>query len=182
VLFMSEPNAECPGCKVLKTEVALLKAEVAGRDAVIAELTERPGRDARELVIRGLNRPARLTLAGPRGADAEDVSYRVSLEDWNLSAASLVSGIDPVQFLACFEDLARQAAGWEGRKAVASGDGDFSISWEYQGFHYHPEVWAHVRLANDWHEPLWAVELRLESRPEALAALAQQARAFFAKD
>jgi hypothetical protein len=166
---------------MLTTQVALLKGEIAGRDAVIAQLTERPGPDGPELSIRGLNKPARLVLGGPHGSGTGDVSYRVSLEYWNLSAWSEVSGIDPGQFLAGFEELARQAAGWDGRRTMASGDGDFVISWEYQGHHYHPEVWAHVRLANDWHEPLWAVELSLELRPDMLGELAERARSFFAK-
>jgi hypothetical protein len=177
---MSEPTPDCLGCRVLTTEVALLKGEIAGRDLVIAELTERPNPGAPELSVRGLNKPARLVLTRPRRAAAGDVSYRVSLEHWNLSAWSDVAGIDPAHFLGCFEEVARQAAGWEGRKAVASRDGDLSLSWEYQGGHYHPEVWAHVRLANDWHEPLWAVELSLELRPEVLGELAEQARSFFA--
>lgn len=178
---MNAPNPECPGCRILNTEVALLKGEIAGRDGMIARLTERPSPDTPELSIRGLNRPARLVLSGPRETEAGDIYHRVSLEDWNLSAWSEVSGIAPARFLACIEDLARQAAGWEGRKTVASRDGDFSISWEYQGSHYHPQVWAHVRLANDWHEPLWTVELGLALRPEVLGELVEQARSFFAK-
>ena len=178
---MSEPSPDCLGCRILKTEVALLKGEIAGRDAVIAALTERPSPGSSELSIRGLNKLARLVVGSPRGTDARDVYYRVSLEDWNLSAWSEVAGIDPAQFLACFEDLARQAAGWEDRKTVASRDGDFAISWEYQGHNYHPEVWANVRLANDWHEPLWTVELALQLRPDMLGELAERARSFFAK-
>src|SRR5689334_15029083 len=99
---MSERNLECLGCKILKAEVALLKGELAGRDAMIAELTERPGQDTSKLVIRGMNEPAKLVLAGPCGAEANDIYYRVSVEYWNLSATSQVAGLNPARFLACF--------------------------------------------------------------------------------
>lgn len=179
---MIEPNPDCLNCRVLQTEVALLKAHLAGRDAVIRELTERSGGQGPEFSLRGLNTPARLVLNRGERDEAGEFYYRVSLEYWNLSASSIVVGIDAARFLAAFEELAQEAAGWEGRKTMTSLDGDLAISWEYQGANFHPEVWAHVRLANDWHEPLWVVELSLELRPEMLAELAVQARTFFAND
>jgi hypothetical protein len=175
---MSEPRSDCLDCRLLKTEVALLKSQIASQDVVIAQLTERPSTARPELAIRGLNKPARLVLVR---ADAEGEAYRVSLEYWNLSVWSEVAGIGPAQFLTCFEELARQAAGWDGLKTMASRDGDFAVSWEYQGHNYQPEVWAHVRLANDWHAPQWTAELRLELRPDMLEELAERARLFFAK-
>jgi hypothetical protein len=173
------PDPECPGCRFLQVKAALLQAEVAGRDAILAQLTEQPGGDAPELAIRGENRPARLVVAGPFGTDPDDLLFRVSLEYWNLRADSQVAGIDAGEFRACFEELARERAGWEGQRVIQSRDSDFSIAWEYEGHHYRPEVWAHVRLGNDWHQPLWTVELSLQLFPEALEELAERARGFF---
>jgi Family of unknown function (DUF6228) len=128
----------------------------------------------------GTNRPAQFSLEGPY-ADGADRSYMVSLVYRHISASWRVSNLDPVAFLAYFEDLAEHRGGWEGVKRVSNGDGDFSLDCEYQGHCYTPEVWLVVRLATDSTDPYWALELRLELSPEALVELAARARSFFGK-
>jgi hypothetical protein len=91
-----------------------------------------------------------------------------------------VVGLDAAQFLAFFEDLARQRGGWAGERRVATPDGEFALRCEYRRA-FRPEVWLHVRLATDATDPYWAAELRLELWPESLDQLAARARSFFTK-
>jgi hypothetical protein len=129
--------------------------------------------------VAGTNRPSHLALEGPHD-DGLGPFYLASITYRQLSASWPVSNLEPRQFLAFFEDLARHRSGWEGEKRVATPDGEFSISCEYQR-NYHPEVWMCVRLATDFADPYWTVELRLELSPESLEELASRARSFFTR-
>jgi hypothetical protein len=130
--------------------------------------------------VAGANRPAQLSLEGPYG-DGADRFYVASVVYRHLSASWQVSGLDSARFLAYFEELAEQHSGWEGAKTVSSDDGEFTLSCEHQGHFYTPEVWLTIRLTTDFTDPYWAVELRLELRPETLGELAARARSFFGK-
>jgi hypothetical protein len=130
--------------------------------------------------IPGTNVPAHLGLEGPF-SDGHDRYYLVSLLYRNLSGSWPIGGLDPARFLGFFEDLADHRNGWEGEKRVASLDDQFSIRCEYQGNRCRPEVWMYVRLATDFADPYWTVELRLELAPESLEALAARARSFFTR-
>jgi hypothetical protein len=130
--------------------------------------------------IAGTNRPAQLSLEGPYHVGADRL-YVASLVYRHLSASWQVWKLDPARFLAYFEDLAERRGGWDGVRRVSDLDGEFSIGGEYRGHCYTPEVWLTVRLATDSVDPYWAVELRLELRPETLVELAARARSFFGK-
>ena len=146
---------------------------MAGRIPDVAELYARV-----VLEVAGTNRPAQLALEGPFDGPAGPF-YLASLVYRHL-AASWPVFLEPVAFLAFFEDLARHRGGWAGEKRVASLDGDFALRCEYQRA-FRPEVWLHARLATDAADPYWAAELRLVLCPESLEELAGRARSFFTK-
>jgi hypothetical protein len=129
--------------------------------------------------VRGTNQPAQLALEGPYGNVGEEF-YLASLTYRHLSASWQVANLDPAQFLAFFEDVARHRGGWEGEKRVSTPDREFCIACEYLRS-YTPEVWMSVRLATDFADPYWTVELRLELSPDSLEQLAARARSFFTK-
>jgi hypothetical protein len=177
---MSATDPECVRCRVLQTEVVLLRAEIDGLRATVLDLTRHSTENGVVLEILGVDQPQRFSLARSERDGPE--FYRVSLTYRNdLSASCLIADVDPARFLAFFEDLAQHKQGWKGEKKVSSLEGQLAITCTYDGHLYRPEVWMCVYCALDSPavDPYWTVELRLEVDPETLEDLAVRARRFF---
>jgi len=178
---VSAASPECVRCQVYRTEVALLRAEIAGLNAAVLDLTRTAPEDAPVLEIVAVDQPACLRFAGPY-VEGSDRIYQVSLTyREQLSAASAVAALEPSGLALFFEDLARSKDGWVGEKKVESPEGQLALSCTYDGSLYRPEVAMQVALALDIlsFEPYWTVQIRLDLDPESLPELAQRAREFF---
>ena len=172
---MEVPNPECDSCQFLFTKAALLQAEAAGREAIIAELAEPPSLGEPLLTIRNADAPAQLMVFAQQG-EGHDAVHPVTVSDRNMQATAAIGGVDLHHLARLISDLAAESKGWEGVRTFHSRDGDLTIDWEYDGSMYRPEVWARVRLQNDWHEPRWTVNLNLQLWPETLSELAEVLR------
>lgn len=168
---MEVPNPDCDSCQFLHTRVALLQAEAAARETMIAELAQPPSLGEPLLTIRNADAPAQLIVFSQQG-EGDDAVHPVTVIDCHMQATTAVGGVDLHALAQLISGLAAENEGWEGARSFASRDGDLIIDWEYDGSMYRPEVWARVRLQNDWHEPRWTVSLHLQLWPETLSTLA----------
>jgi Family of unknown function (DUF6228) len=184
IVWMTDMNAgppECVRCRAYKSEVVLLRAEIASLRQSALALTTQPVDAVSVLKIIGMHEPERLEIAGPLRPDLD--FYRVSLTYRDqLSARCVIPIADAAAFLRFFEDLAEHKKGWVGEKKVASLEGQFAITCTYEGKSYRPEVSMDVYCALDYpsFDPNWTVQLHMDVDPDSLEDVAVQARAAFA--
>src|SRR5262245_48900420 len=117
---MNKAAPECPACRLLQAQIAMLEAEIGNLRGMVQDLTREETGAGQALEIIGAHVPQRITITGPV-VSGEDTFYRVSLTHCDdLCAKCTIAGIDAARFLKFFDDLAEHSKGWDGEKSVES--------------------------------------------------------------